>query len=196
MRGAKANRGFTLIEVMVASVLALLVLTLIFQLFLPALRAWSDGQRRAEVGQSLLVTSTWIGDDVVRSSPGSLDNSTANMLIMHCSLGPTDTADNPFNQRVVYTLEDGGDLYRSVKELVDGESPPLPTPAEVKIWKDRRRVGSNLTLFQALVPQEWRIELHMMLDKEGRKGEMKTGFASIYGPLDPAIAEATPTPEP
>lgn len=186
------SAGFTLVEVMVAGGLGLLVLTLVFQLFLPALRAWSDGQRRAEVGQSLLVTSTWVGDDVLRSSPGSMNVTADNILFMQCAEGPTVSSDNPFSQFVVYSLESGGNLYRSVKQLGEGETPPTPTLSEIRSWKDRRKVGSNLTLFEVAVPQEWRLDLHLTLDKDGRKGEYRTGFASIYGPLDPGIAEATP----
>ncbi len=195
-RQLRPHRGFTLVEVMVAGTLAFLVLTLVFQLFLPALRAWSDGQRRAEVGQSLLVTSTWIGDDVVRSNPSSLNVTADNFLVMQCAQGPTISSENPFNQFIVYSLENGTDLYRSVKPLADGETPPTPTLSEVQSWKDRRRVGSNLTLFAVTVPQEWRVDLHLTLDKDGRKGEMKTGFASIYGPLDPSVADPSPSPTP
>lgn len=183
------NRGFTLIELIVASTLALLVLLLGFQLFLPAMRAWTDGHKRSEVSQGLLVTSKWVGDDVLRSAPGSLKLSSEDVLSMKCSLGQTDGQDNKFDQFVVYWV-DQGELYRGHQIVPDDQPDPSVALADLSNLEGRRRVASDVTSFEVTLPQSWRVELHLGVDKLGRTGELRTSFSSIYAPFDLEIAEA------
>lgn len=195
------NRGgFTLIEVMVASTLALVVLTLVVTIFIPALRAWTDGQKRSEVGQSLLITSGWLREDVVRCSPGSLKLTDEGVLVMKCAMGQTVDHNNPFSQQVAYWQE-GSDLFRSTLMLADPDSETVPNLAGVRTWPDRRKVAGYVTDFEVLIPQGWRLELFLAVDKEGRKGEIRTGYSSIYAPFDLEIAaenetETSPPPGP
>jgi prepilin-type N-terminal cleavage/methylation domain-containing protein len=198
----RARRGgFTLVELMVASTLSLVVLTLVVELLIPALRAWGDGQRRSEVGQALLVSTTWLGDDVVRASPGSLKVTDEGALVMKCALGQTSDDENPFCQFVGYWKE-GAEVFRAAKILEDPEGEVAGTTlADLKALKDVHRVAANVTDFEISVPEPWRVDFHLAVDKDGRKGEIRTGYTSIYAPLDLEMAaenEATPgaTPTP
>lgn len=184
-------RGLSLIEVLVASTLALLALGLCLTLFFPALRAWKDGQKRSEVGQSVLMTSTWFGDDVIRSSPGSIQVTPEGIVVMKCALGQTVSHENPFSQSVAYWQE-GGALYRTTKTLADSETAPPSTLAELQALPDRRRVASGVTSFEVVVnpEQPWLVSLALEVEKEGRKGAISTGYSSIYAPSDREVLEA------
>lgn len=190
----RSQLGITLIELLVASVLALMVLTLAVQLFFPAMRAWSDGQKRSEVGQSVLITSTWIGDDVVRSSPGSVSLTPEGTLVMKCALGQTTDHNNPFSQLVAY-WQDQGNLYRSAQTLVNPEVMPPTTLAALRAVADKRRVASGVTKFEvSLNPEEpWMVGLLLEVEKEGRKGAIATSYSSIYAPADREKLARTPT---
>lgn len=190
----RSQLGITLIELLVASVLALMVLTLAVQLFFPAMRAWSDGQKRSEVGQSVLITSTWIGDDVVRSSPGSVSLTPEGTLVMKCALGQTTDHNNPFSQLVAY-WQDQGNLYRSTQTLVNPEVMPPTTLAALRAVADKRRVASGVTKFEvSLNPEEpWMVGLLLEVEKEGRKGAIATSYSSIYAPADREKLARTPT---
>ncbi len=184
-------RGLSLIEVMVASTLALLAIGLCLTLFFPAMRAWKDGQKRSEVGQSVLMTSTWFGDDVVRSSPGSIQLTPEGIVVMKCAQGQTVNHENPFSQSVAYWQEDGA-LYRTTKVLADSETTPPSTLAEIKALPDRRRVASGVTKFEVLVnpEQPWLVSVALEVEKDGRKGTISTAYSSIYAPADREILEA------
>lgn len=190
----RSQLGITLIELLVASVLALMVLTLAVQLFFPAMRAWSDGQKRSEVGQSVLITSTWIGDDVVRSSPGSVSLTPEGTLVMKCALGQTTDHNNPFSQLVAY-WQDQGNLYRSTQTLGNPEVVPPTTLAALRAVTDKRRVASGVTKFEiSLNPEEpWMVGLLLEVEKEGRKGAIATSYSSIYAPADREKLARTPT---
>lgn len=192
MRGRSA--AFTLVEVLVASALASVVLSLVVQLLIPALRAWTDGQKRSEVGQSLLVTTSWLGEDVLRSSPSSLRLIGEHALVMKCAAGQTVDHNNPFSQAVGYWLEDG-QIFRSTRTLADPEAelPPLVLD-ELKAMPDKRRVATNVTTFEIVIPQPWRIDLRLAVDKHGRKGEVKTAYSSIYAPFDLEMAAENAIP--
>lgn len=192
------SHGFTLIEVIVASTLALMLLTLVTQLFIPALRAWSDGQKRSEVGQSLLVTSNWLQDDILRSAPGSLKLTEDGIFIMKCALGQVEGYDNPFSQLVAYWLEDG-DVYRATLPWDDPEAEPSLALSDLQTLKDKRKVATDVTTFDIEIPHRWRVTLHLAIDKMGRTGELRTAFSSVYAPLDLELAEANekaPPPKP
>ena len=178
--------GITLVELMVASTLALLVLGLTVQLLVPALRAWTDGQKRSEVGQSVLMTTTWIGDDVVRSSPGSVLLTPEGTLVLKCALGQTIDHNNPFSQLIAYWQEDGN-LYRTAQNLSDPDAVLPPTTiADLKNLPDKRRVASGVTKFEvALNPDTpWLVGLTLEVEKEGRKGAIVTSYSSVYAPSD------------
>jgi hypothetical protein len=187
--------GFTLIELMVAATLALLVLTLVVQLFIPALRSWSDSQRRSEVSQNLLVTTSWLGEDVVRCSPGSLKLTPEGALVMRCAMGQTVDHNNPFSQLVAYWLE-AGEVFRASTMLSDPEAEPPVTLAELKGLPEQRRVANQVTAFELTIPQPWRLEVRLALDKEGRRGEIRTSYSSIYAPFDIELAEANEERQP
>lgn len=182
----RSKVGFTLVEVLVASTLALLVLTLTIRLLIPALRAWSDGQRRSEVSQSVLMTSGWIGDDVTRAAPNSISLTPEGSLVMRCSRGQTVDHTNPFSELVVYWQEQG-QLYRTVQQLNEGEDElPLTTIAALAAVPDRRRVASGVTKFEIELNPEtpWLVGLALEVDRLGRKGAILTSFSSIYAPAD------------
>ncbi len=180
--------GFTLVELIVASTLALVVLLVGFQLFLPAMRAWTDGQKRSEVSQGLLVTTNWIGDDVLRSSPGSLGVTPEGALFMRSSQGQRDSGETRFDQFVVYWVSEG-ELFRSYQTL--NENDPLPSTAAsvLNSLPNKRRLSSNVTRFTATVVRDWQVNLYLAVDKLGRQGEIRTAFTSVYAPFDLEIAE-------
>ena len=201
VRGGEDRKGFTLVELLVGSVLLLVVIALVAQLLIPALRAWSDGQKRAEVGQSVLLASSWLGEDVARSLPGSIRLTDEGVLVMQCALGQTTDHNNPFSQTVAYWLEGGREvdgerveesLFRASRsgEL---EAEPSVLLTDVQAWPDRRRVAADVIAFAVEIPQPWRLELHLAVSKLGRKGELRTGFSSIYAPLDLEIATSNET---
>lgn len=193
------SRGVTLAEVLVASFVFSLLMTVAFQVLVPALRAWTDGQRRSEVSQSLLVTANWLGDDIVRSSPDSIQMTAENILVMRCALGQQADHNNEFDQLVAY-WEKSGELFRGSKTLPPGTSGlGQLTMAELNTLKSKRRVGSNLELFDVKVTQPWKVDLHLKVLNEGRKGEILTSFSSMYAPFDPNVVEEDqnkPEPEP
>jgi hypothetical protein len=177
------------VEIMVASFVLSLLLMVAVQLLIPALRAWTDGQQRSEISQSLLVTTNWIGDDVLRSAPDSLRVTDEGVLVMRCSEGPKDDHKNEFNQLVAY-WETGGELFRGEHTLgSEGSGPPEITLAELGSLQTVRRVAFDLTSFEAEVVQPWRVELNLKIAKGERNGELQTSFASMYAPFDPNIAE-------
>ncbi len=182
-------RAFTLIEIMVASSLALVVLLVVVQLFIPALRAWTDGQQRSEIGQNLLITTQWMGDDISRSAPGSARLTDEGVLVMKCALGQTVDHSNPFSEFVTYWRDDDV-LYRSTQTLGSSEDPlPSASLADLAALPDRRKIASGLTAFDVTFPREWRVELHLAMKKLERTGEIQTAFSSIYAPFDIATAE-------
>lgn len=178
--------GFTLVEVLVASTLALLVLTLTVRLLFPALRAWSDGQKRSEVSQSVLITSGWLDDDVTQAAPNSIALTPEGSLIMRCARGQTVDHTNPFLKLVAYWQEQGH-LYRTVQQLNESEGEiPATTLAALRAAPDRRRVASGVTRFEIELNPEtpWLVGLAFEVDKEGRKAAILTSFCSIYAPVD------------
>lgn len=185
----RRTRGLTLAEVLVASFVFSLLMGVAFKVLIPALRAWSDGQRRSEVSQSLLVTANWLGDDIVRSSPDSIQMTADGILVMRCALGQQADHNNEFDQLVAY-WEDKGDLFRGSRTLPPGSSgPPSLSPEDLNSLESKRRVGSNLELFEVQVTQPWRADVHLKVLKEGRKGEIFTSFSSMYAPFDPNVVE-------
>lgn len=185
-RHTPGRSGFTLVEVLVASTLALLVLTLTVRLLIPALRAWSDGQKRSEVSQSVLITSGWIGDDVTRAAPNSIALTPEGSLVMRCARGQTVDHTNPFSEQVAYWQEQGH-LYRTVQPLSEPDAePPLTTLSALRAAPDRRRVASGVTRFEIELNPEtpWLVGLSFEVDKQGRKAAILTSFCSIYAPAD------------
>ena len=190
----RRHQGITLIEIVVASFLLSLVLLVAIQVFVPAMRAWTDGQRRSEVGQSLLVTSNWIGDDMLRSAPDSCELTEESIFSLKCTPGKQVNHEVKFSTEVAYWL-DGTTLYRAQRENDNGETGPItPLLADLDGYDSKRRVGSDITIFEVELKQPWLIELHLKCDKEGRSSEIKTGFASIYAPFEPE-EEAEPEEE-
>ncbi len=183
------RRGFTIVEVMVASMLALVILALAVQLFIPALRAWSEGQKRSEVDQNLLVASCWIGDDVTRCSPGSIRLTDQGALAMKCAQGQTTDHTNPFSQMVVY-WQDQTDLLRATLALDDPDAEPSLALNDVRAWSEQRRVASDVSRFEVTIPDAWRLTLNLQISKSGRSGEIRTAFSSAYAPLDLEYAQA------
>lgn len=181
------RRGITLVEIIVATFVMSILLLVAVQVLIPALRAWSDGQKRSEVSQSLLVTANWIGDDVLRSSPNSLLVNDEGVLVMRCTAqNPADDS-NEFTEMVAYWLE-GDELFRGTRSASAGESEPPITIAELGGFNTKRRIASGVVDFKPVVERAWLIDLTLKLDKNGRPGELKTSYASIYAPLDPNIA--------
>lgn len=189
------QQAFTLIEIIVASALGLVILTLLLQLFIPALRAWNDGQRRSEVGQSLLLSSKWLEDDILRCSPGSLELTEEEALVMKCALGQIEDYNNNFTEFVAYWCEDG-DLYRATLQLDSPDAEPSLLLADLKALKNLRKVASGVEQFEVQVLNGWSAIVHLAVDKMGRRSEIRTAYSSIYAPFDLKIAEANETREP
>ena len=101
------NRGLSLIEIVVATFVMSMLLVVSVKVLIPALRAWTDGQKRSEVGQSLLVTSSWIGDDVIRSAPESMIvTEDEGIFGMRCALGQQESFENEFRELVAYWVDE------------------------------------------------------------------------------------------
>ena len=186
----KNRRGTTLIEIMVASVLLLLVLLVAVQILIPALRAWTDGQKRSEVSQGLLVTSNWLAEDVIRAAPDSMRLTSDDVLLMRCALGQETDHTNEFKEVVAFWVENET-LYRAT-HLLAVPSAGLPTFSlgEVQLWTTRRTLATGVKKFEVNVINPWRLEFALSLEKQGRLGETKSSFSSIYAPLDASIAES------
>ena len=184
------RRGTTLIEIMVASSLLLLLLLVAVQILIPALRAWTDGQKRSEVSQGLLVTSNWLAEDVIRAAPDSMQVSGDGVLLMRCALGQETDHTNEFKEVVAFWVEDET-LYRATHVLaVPSAGLPSFSLGEVKQWSTRRTLVTGVKNFEANVINPWRLEFSLSLEKQGRLGETKSSFSSIYAPLDASIAES------
>ncbi|MCA9775669.1 MAG: prepilin-type N-terminal cleavage/methylation domain-containing protein [Candidatus Eremiobacteraeota bacterium] len=182
-------RGITLVEIVVASFVMSILLTVMVKVLVPALRAWSDGQKRSEVGQSLLVTTSWLGDDIVRSAPDSLSVNEEGILGMRCALGQQESYENEFKEVVAYWIVEK-ELYRADKTLDESASgAPLLTLEELQSFESKRRVGSGVEVFEVTAVTPWRVDVHLVVEKDGRSAEIRTGFSSMYAPFDPNTKE-------
>lgn len=191
MIGSRPKRGISLAEVMVSAFVFSLLMTVVFQVFVPAMRAWSDGQRRSEASQGLLVTTNWIGDDIVRSSPDSLTVNEQGLFYMTCTLGAQEDYTADFNELVVYWVKDKV-LYRAHRSMGEGSSAPLDlTMDEVTGFNSVRRMATGVELFEVKLEVPWRADIHMKVKKDGRESELRTAFSSIFAPFDPNVAERT-----
>lgn len=178
-----------MVEIVVASFVMSILLTVMVKVLIPALRAWTDGQRRSEVGQSLLVTSSWLGDDIVRSAPDSVALNEEGILGMRCALGQQESHENEFKEVVAYWIVDKA-LYRADNTLdASASGAPMLTLAQLDDFETKRRVGSGIEVFEVKVVAPWRVEVHLLVEKEGRTAELRTGFSSIYAPFDPNTKE-------
>jgi hypothetical protein len=183
------RRGITLVEIVVASFVMSILLTVMVKVLIPALRAWSDGQKRSEVGQSLLVTTSWLGDDIVRSAPDSIALNEEGILGMRCALGQQESFENEFKEVVAYWIVEK-ELYRADNTLdASATGPPVLTLPQLEGFETKRRVGSGVEVFEVTVVAPWRVEVHLVVEKEGRSAEIRSGFSSIYAPFDPNTKE-------
>jgi prepilin-type N-terminal cleavage/methylation domain-containing protein len=183
------KRGLSLVEIIVAMFVMSMLLVVSVNVFIPAMRAWSDGQKRSELGQSLLVTTSWLGDDVVRSAPDSMRLSDEGIFGMRCALGQQESFENEFKEMVGYWVSEKS-LYRADKTVdATGSGPPLLTLEDVAAFESSRKVGSGLEVFEVKVVQPWRMEVRLVVEKEGRSAEIRAGFSSIYAPFDPNVKE-------
>jgi type II secretory pathway component PulJ len=183
------RRGVTLVEIVVATFVMSMLLVVSVKVFIPAMRAWSDGQKRSEVGQSLLVTTSWLGDDVVRSAPDSMELTEEGILGMRCALGQQESFENEFKELVAYWIVEKV-MYRADKTLeTAGTGPPVLTLVDLETFESTRRVGSGVEVFEVEVVQPWRMEIHLVVEKDGRSAEIRTGFSSMYAPFDPNTKE-------
>lgn len=190
----RSRRGVTLVEITVASFLLTLLLTVAVKVFIPAMKSWADGQKRSEASQSALVTANWIGDDMLRSSPGSVQLTPEKILVMKCAPSQTKDHTNTFSQAVAFWL-DGSTLYRGSQDLTslpddDPGAPPAVGVADLLKLDAKRKLSENVGAFDAEVVQPWRIVLRMKIDRGGRTVALETSYSSIYAPFDPNIAEA------
>jgi hypothetical protein len=185
----KRAQGITLVEITVASFLLSLVLLVTVNVLVPALNAWSDGQRRSEVSQGLMLAANWLGDDVTRSSPNSIKLTDEGVLVMQCALNQQADDSNEFNEMVAYWVE-GKELFRGDRTLGEaGPTPPEVTIGELSGLESKRRIASGVEEFKVEIVQAWRIELHLRIERNGREGELQTSYSSIYAPFDPNVAE-------
>lgn len=182
------RRGITLVEIVVATFVMSLLLVVSVKVFIPAMRAWTDGQKRSEVSQSLLVTTAWLGDDVSRSSPESLELTDEGILGMRCALGQQESFENEFKELVAYWLVDKT-LYRADKTVDGGSGPPALTLIDLETFESTRKVGSGVEVFEVTVVNPWRLEAHLVVEKDGRSAEIRTGYSSMYAPFDPNTKE-------
>ncbi|MFA5507241.1 MAG: hypothetical protein WC314_00360 [Vulcanimicrobiota bacterium] len=181
------RRAVTLVEVIVAFFLTSVLFTVVITVLVPALRAWTDGQKRSELGQSLVVALNWLGDDIGRAAKDSIVLTEQGVLLMKCTPARPQTHEVEFNEVVVYWL-DGSDLLRAQKISPDEDPGPPPLAVGEHLSLDtRRRVASGVEVFEVQVPNPWRVEVRMVVKNDDRSAEARSGFSSIYAPLDPEI---------
>ena len=183
------RRGLSLVEIVVATFVMSILLVVSVKILIPALHAWSDGQKRSEVGQSLLVTTSWIGDDVVRSAPDSMELTEEGILAMRCALGQQESFENEFRELVAYWVSEKVMYRADDTQDAGGTGPPMLMMDDLEAFESTRRVGSGVEVFEVDVVQPWRMEIHLVVTKDERSAEIRTGFSSMYAPFDPNTKE-------
>lgn len=81
MTSSTRQRGFTLLELIVAAVLMVLLLGMMFNFLIPTMRASAKGSARVEMQQQAVVALGKIADDVERSAPAGVSINTAGVYL-------------------------------------------------------------------------------------------------------------------
>ncbi|HIB64691.1 MAG TPA: hypothetical protein EYO33_06175 [Phycisphaerales bacterium] len=151
MTKIKKHRGFTVVEVMIFSVVGLMFLTLLAQVFIMASKRTEDSRLRVDIQQSAMVVLKILERDLNKTSAkamAAVDNSDAYVLALTRLQGWNNNSDVTWNkEQVVYGFDKTkGSLYRGYysqesdatpktspkysDELVDTR-PYLPTDTEL-----------------------------------------------------------------
>lgn len=142
-----ADRGVTLLEVLVAAALLLLVLSLAVTVFKPALLTWIRGQQRSEAQRSVLVAGRWLRHDVeVCSADAIVIDSGAVMMVLCSPQGECDpTGETRWTEAVLYWVDSRGGLRRQAWTLAPETDPEAVTvPARDP---EARVVARDIQLF-------------------------------------------------
>ncbi len=157
------KRGFSLAEVLIASGLAMLVLTVGVMVFIPALRVWNRGQARSEVQQAAIVSGNWLRRDIEHAAPESIywEGGGLRMVVQGRPLEYDASGAAKWHEHVFYWLEKG-DLHRQARELKPAptEPPVLPAPARDP---QAHVIARNIYAFDCAVDKE-KVRYHLEAD--------------------------------
>lgn len=198
------QRGISLVEILVASSVLSLILLVTTRVMIPALKAWSDGQKRSELTQNALVFSNWMRGDFLRSSPDSTEIDNNGNLVLNCALQQANSHELDFSERVIYWRNDTNIRRASQNHRTDKPNNPVATLDDLSNFDSVRRLtanvapdeidstGQTVSSYQVRINPNtpWRVTLYLKLQKEQRIAEVQTSFSSIYAPFDTNIAEA------
>ena len=170
---------------------------------LPALRAWSDGQKRSELTQSALVVSNWIRQDFLRSSPDSAQADDKGMLTLDCAIKKRESHESEFSEQVIYWREGRNIRRASQNKVVNDPDFLTATLEDLAGFDSVRRLSAHVAPdeldsegqtrssyeIQIGANTPWRATLYLKLQKEDRVAEIQTSFSSIYAPFDAKFVE-------
>ncbi|MBI3928956.1 MAG: prepilin-type N-terminal cleavage/methylation domain-containing protein [Armatimonadetes bacterium] len=185
------RRGFSLVEVVVASGL-LGLLTLVLALLLtPGLRIWNLSQTRSEAEQAMMLAEGHLGEELMETAPSSVqtvdDPGLSALSFLSPGSNPVEAYDPitgapTWRQLVVYYLS-SGTLYR--KQWQTGSTPPLPyvlpaskpfqvQPDELRLLcvpdGTERRVCAGLDELELFVPGDGTLILSLEVNLETQNG--------------------------
>lgn len=172
-------RGLTLAEVLVAGALLTVTAALVALVLRPGLQAWTRGQARAEVQQSVLVASRWLEADVQRAAPRSfhLDQGRLSMA----TPGPEPAYDASgsllWSQRVMYWLDQQGRLRRQTEDLP--ATPEEPEPRGLLPSPQARVVARDLEVFTCTL-EEGLVRYHLEAARGVHRSALEGACRSFF----------------
>ena len=142
LEDAVTRRGMTLVETLVAAALFAVVMTVLVQSLVPGLRAWSRGDRRAQLQNEADVALSRLRQDVLLTSSATL-TVTANQVQLLLPLGASGhPARDPVSGQLQWTRQEtfylaGGELKLQAVSFPPSASPPLsrsPRSPRTSFW--------------------------------------------------------------
>ncbi len=177
-----------------AASLCLLLLSVLFNLFIPALRMWVEGQRRAEAGQQLALAYARLKEDLAQSVPRSLTITEERRLSMVCQQQATEGYHLITDQEVLYGCNDGV-LWRATTPDSDLQSlRPWEDPASTS-GGPSRPVARGVKEWQVALPQPWQCSVRLELESYGHSVVLLTTVASLYAPTSARRKQDAPEAE-
>ena len=109
---------------------------------------------------------------------------------MRCAASTPTDENNEFSEAVAYWLDEK-ELFRGVlgSTGVSG-TPPETDLTELGGLRTKRRIASGVESFEVTLTasRPWQVLVQIELERDGRRGAIRTAFSSIYAPLDPNVA--------